>query len=283
MSATVAALLASGRRGLVASLAGGGSPGREAALLLADVLGSSEAKVLARPEARVEPRAAARFLALIERRSSGEPVAYLLGRREFWGRSFQVDDRVLIPRPETEHLIEEALRLDLPPDALVLDLCTGSGCLAATLALERPDWRVVASDLSIEALVVAIANALRLGAAPRVRFAAGDLATALRLAPFDLVVCNPPYVDGDAAHGLPREVAAFEPALALYAADRGLATLRRLLDAAGAALAPRSYLLAELGAGQAEQARDAAARAGLLPVRIAADLNGIPRVLIARR
>ena len=154
---TVQGLLVEARRRLAA--APFAPPAREAGLLLAHALGVSEAQVLARHDEDVPAAAADRFLALLERRLAGEPFAYLTGEREFYGRGFRVDRRVLIPRPETEHLVEAALALPLPPGPRILDLGTGSGCLAVTLAAELPAATVVATDLSLAALAVARANA----------------------------------------------------------------------------------------------------------------------------
>lgn len=274
--------LLEGRRALAGPpLAPGPSP-REAALLLAHTLGLSEPGLLAQDDQALGDEALARYRHLIDRRRAGEPAAYLLGQREFWGRRFEVDARVLIPRPESEHLIEESLRLALPDVARVLDLGTGSGCLAVTLALERPAWRVMATDASLAALAVARRNAGALGAIGRITLAAADLTAGLRLDRFDLVVCNPPYVDRDDAPSLPREVAAFEPAAALYAGENGLAVMRRLFTAS-AALPPGAAVVVELGAGQAERAAALAAAAGLRVERVARDLRGIPRVLVAAR
>src|ERR1700674_5912187 len=205
------------------------APPREAALLLGAVLGLSEAQVMARDDQPVPPAAAARFEALLARRLGGEPVAYLLGEREFYRRSFAVDERVLIPRPETEHLVEAALTLALPPAPRILDVGTGSGCLAVTLALELTGARVVAADLSPAALAVAAGNARRHGVAGRVAAAASDLIAAFDLSRFDLVVSNPPYVDPGDAPALSPEVCNFEPHLALFSPDSGDAVLARLI------------------------------------------------------
>jgi release factor glutamine methyltransferase len=231
----------------------------------------------------VAPEAAARFRLLVARRLRGEPVAYLLGEREFYGRRFLVDPRVLIPRPETEHLVEAALGLPLPAAPRILDVATGSGCLAVTLALERPAARVVASDLSVAALAVAAANARRLGGAGRVRLAAADLAGAFDLAAFDLVVSNPPYVDPADAAGLPHEVCNFEPHLALFSPGRGDSTLAALLAQCGRGLRAGAFVAAEIGFGQAEAAQGHAAAAGLDPIDVRRDYAGVPRVLLARK
>jgi release factor glutamine methyltransferase len=272
-------LLREARSQLAAAPAG--AP-REAALLLGNVLGLSEAQVLARDDQPVPAAAASRFRDLLARRLGGEPVAYLLGEREFYGRLFKVDDRVLIPRPETEHLVEAALGLPLPRAPRVLDVATGSGCLAVTLALERPDCTVVGSDLSAGALAVAAANARRLGAAGRVRLAAGDLAEAIQLGRFDLVVSNPPYVDLAEAAALPREVCNFEPHLALFSPGRGDSTLARLLGQCRR-LRQGAFLVVEIGFGQLEKARHHTDAAGLELIEVKVDYAGVPRILVLRR
>ncbi len=153
-------------------------------------------------------------------------MAYLTGEREFFGRSFRVDHRVLIPRPETEHLIEIALALPLPERARVLDVGTGSGAIATTLAVERPGWRLVATDLSLGALAVARGNAARQGVGARVLAVGADLLAGLELGDFDLVVSNPPYIDPQDLADLPRDVRDWEPRLALVSPGGGTARRR---------------------------------------------------------
>jgi len=274
---TISDLLTAARARLLATPFG--APPREAALLLGRVLGLSEAQLLARDREPVPADDAARFEALLTRRLAGEPVAYLTGEREFWGRTFRVDRRVLIPRPETEHVVEVALAERLPPRPRLLDVGTGSGCLAVTLALELPGARVAATDLSPAALAVAAANARALGAAARVSFLAADLATGLDLDAFDLVVSNPPYIDPAELPQLSPEVCAFEPRLALSPPGAGDLLLARLLQQA-AGMRRGVRLIVEIGAGQ----RDAVVRhgtaAGLPLVAERADDAGIPRVLV---
>lgn len=255
---------------------------REAALLLGRVLGLSEAQVAARDDQPVAAAAASRFQALLARRLRGEPVAYLLGEKEFYGRLFLVDARVLIPRPETEHMVEAALGLPLPPAPRILDVATGSGCLAVTLALERPEARVAASDVSPAALAVAAANVRRLGAGAPLRLVCGDLAAPFDLSAFDLVVSNPPYVDPAEAATLPAEVCNFEPHLALFSPGRGDSTLARLL-AGCAGLRPGAFVVVEIGFGQLDQARRHAEAAGFELREVRRDYAGIPRVLSLRR
>ena len=225
------------------------------------------------------PGAERHFVELLERRLRGEPVAYLLGEREFWGRRFAVDARVLIPRPESEHLVEIALALALPPRPRIVDLGTGSGCLAVTLALELDGARVTAVDLSPAALAVAAANARRLGA--RVAFCGGDLAGSLRLDTCDLLISNPPYVDPLDAPSLSPEVSAFEPHLALFAAG-GDAVIAHLLRQARA-LRPGAFALLEIGLGQLARVESRLPGSGLELVEARPDLAGIPRALLLRR
>ena len=257
-----------------------GAPPREALLLLGHILGLSEAQVLARGEAEVPAAEEARFRSLLARRLTGEPTAYLLGEREFWRRPFHVDARVLIPRPETEHVVEEALTAPLPARPWILDVGTGSGILAVTLALEIPEARLVATDLSPGALAVAAKNARRLGA--RVRLVATDLTAGLDLGRFDLAVSNPPYIDPAEAPSLSLEVRDFEPALALFAPGSGDSVLARLF-AQCAALRPGVRLAVEIGFGQLGAARRHAEAAGFEIIRVRNDYAGIPRVLVLQR
>jgi release factor glutamine methyltransferase len=255
---------------------------REAALLLGAVLGLSEAQVMARDDQPVGAAEAARFAELVARRLDGEPVAYLLGEKEFYGRRFAVDRRVLIPRPETEHLVEAALGLALPPAPRILDVGAGSGCLAVTLALELRGARAVAADLSPGALAVTAANARRHGVAGRVAAVASDLGAALDLARFDLVVSNPPYVDAADAAAMAREVCNFEPHLALFSPGGGDAVLARLFGEC-ARLRPGVSLVAEIGFGQLAAACRHAAASTLELVEVRRDYAGVPRVLVLRR
>lgn len=278
---TIGDLLRQGRRALAAATGFEPSP-REANLLLKHVLGLDEASLLARRDEAVAAGAAARFRQLLDRRLRGEPVAYLLGEREFYGRPFSVDPRVLIPRPETEHLVEAALALELPASPRLLDLGTGSGAIAVTLALEIPGARVVATDLSLPALQVLRSNVHRHGATGRVAAVLGDLGAAFRLDRFDLVVSNPPYVDPRSADLSP-EVRDFEPHLALFAPGSGRGVLERLLDEARA-LRPGIHLLVEIGYDQATWLRSAVAEGWHLElVEIVRDYGDIPRTAVLRR
>jgi release factor glutamine methyltransferase len=251
---------------------------REASLLLGHLLGANEASVLGRSEEPLEGALDQAFDELMQRRLGGEPVAYLLGEKEFYGRSFKVDPRVLVPRPETEHLVEAALSLSLPAAPRILDIGTGSGCIALTLALERPDARLVAADVSPGALALAAWNRRQLGLEQRVDLLAMDVGGAARLNAFDLVVSNPPYIDPIDAGSLSPEITDFEPASALFAERDGTSIARRLL-AELTCLRPGGQLLMEIGAGQLQTLLAAGRESGLDWVATTDDYAGIPRVL----
>lgn len=253
-------------------------PAIESRALLASELGVAREVLVAHPDRRVEPENAARFDALAARRRAGEPLAYLVGEREFFGRVFQVTPDVLIPRPETELLVELALAKARQMNAPgFLDLGTGSGCIGVSLALERPDARVTAVDTSARALVIARANATRLGA--RVKFVASDWYTTLDES-YDVIVANPPYV----AEGDPhlRELR-HEPADALVAKDGGLACLRHVVEGARPHLATNGWLLVEHGYDQAAAVRDLLANAGFTEISSHHDAAKIERVSMGTR
>ena len=243
------------------------------------MLSLSEAQLYARADEDVPAPAAVSYGQLIRRRADRVPVAYLLGRREFYGRTFAVDPRVLIPRPETEHLVEATLGC-VDGAARVLDVGTGSGCIAVTVALERPAARVVATDFSPGALAVAAANCRRHGVVDRVRLVRADLLSALRPAAFDVVVSNPPYVDATEWQSLMPDVRDHEPPEALLAGD-GLDVYRRLFAATGF-LRPGQRLLLEIGKDQLAAVRELADQAGYEVEWVVADLAGIPRTVRLR-
>jgi len=258
-------------------------PGREAALLLRDLLGMSEAALLARDRDSVPLAIESRFLELLERRCAHEPMAYLLEEREFFGRVFTVDRRVLVPRPETELLVETALALDLPADARVLDIGTGSGCIALTLAAEREGWSVFASDRSIAALAVARENRRRWGIEARVRLVAADLVGGLALDRFDLVVANLPYLAISERPNLETDVRDYEPESALFAGGDGFDLVAALLTA-GRRLRAGANLLAEIGATQGPEAKKFASDVEIWSsFEVRPDLAGHDRLVVARR
>jgi release factor glutamine methyltransferase len=215
----------------------------------------------------------------VRRRGAGEPTAYLTGAREFYGRRFEVDGRVLVPRPETELAVEAALAA-LPEGGAALDLCTGSGCIGVTLALERPTARVVAVELSPGALAVARQNADRLSAA--LELLEGDLYAPLAPgARFDVVVANPPYVPSGELPRLAREIA-HEPALALDGGPDGLSVLRRIVADAPRHLRPGGALVLETHESHAESVPRLCREAGLAHAEMRRDLAGLPRLTVAR-
>ncbi|MFZ5757897.1 MAG: peptide chain release factor N(5)-glutamine methyltransferase [Pseudomonadota bacterium] len=272
---TVAELLVSAAKRLARSP----SPKLDAELLLMRLLGQGRAWLYAHPEAVLPAPVMAAFETLVDARERGMPVAYLTGEREFFARVFRVTPDTLIPRPDTERLIDAALQLKLPAHARVLDLGTGSGAIAVTLALECPDWDVTATDLDPDTLAVARDNAARLGAC--VRFCAGDWFAALPAEDrFDLVISNPPYIAADDPHLLQGDVR-FEPRGALVAAEQGLADLSLLMRDARTWLKAGGWLLLEHGWQQGEAARTLAQEAGYAPVKTLLDLSGNPRALLA--
>ena len=228
---------------------------------------------------------AERYHTLVERRLRREPVAYIIGEQEFWNLSFEVTPAVLIPRPETELIVETALSI-LPGGRgrrRVADCCTGSGCLAVALAREQTSTHVVATDVSHEALLVARRNVVRHGVTARVSLVRCSLIGGLA-GPFDMIVANPPYVpDGEKAVLQP-EVVDYEPPLALFAGSDGLSVIRQLVEQSPARLAPGGRIVFEFGFGQAEAVTrliEQTSSLDLLEVRN--DLQGIPRVAVATR
>jgi release factor glutamine methyltransferase len=220
---------------------------------------------------------------LIARRAAREPIAYIVGHKEFWGLELEVTPDVLIPRPETELVVEEAIAIaSRTLTRRIIDVGTGSGCLAIALAIEFSAARIVATDISSDALAVATRNAERHRVIGRVSFVETDLLCDLADTAH-LIVSNPPYVPEADAAAMQPEVARYEPRNALYAGDDGLAVIRRLLSAAPARLAEDGWLIVEFGFGQETALRAAAAEAGWQVVRIRADLQGIPRVAVLRR
>jgi release factor glutamine methyltransferase len=287
-----------------------------AELLLMHALGRDRAWMYSHPEAALDPATAENFLALIARRAAGEPVQYLTGKQEFWGLEFEVTPAVLIPRPETEHVMEVALarlgergikiHMDTgaPREKLrVVDVGTGSGCLAVALAWELPHAEAFATDISEPALEVARRNAARHGVADRILFLQRDLLTGLEnidpssegarhampasgagAALFDLIVSNPPYIARSEAAQLQREVRDHEPHAALFGGPTGVEMYQRLIDQARELLRDRGILVLELGHDSAEHVRTIFdAQPEWTKVAITVDFAGIPRVVAAER
>jgi release factor glutamine methyltransferase len=258
---------------------------RDATLLIRHLLGWTAADWIARGREPLPEGLRPAVDALTSRRARHEPVAYLTGVREFFGRDFRVTPDVLIPRPETEGVAQEAMalaaRAPAAPAPFIVDVGTGSGCLAVTLSLELPQARVLATDVSAPALDVARSNARRLGA-ERVDFVQASLLPA-GLPPIDFIVSNPPYVRAGDRDSLPADVRDYEPAAALFAGEDGLEIIRGLVDRAAAGLRPGGGLVLEIGAGQAEAVAAIVSGAGLRLDAIHPDLQGIPRVVVALR
>lgn len=266
MSLTIAAALSTARTRIPAS---------EASLLLAEATGQGKAWLIAHDDDVLSIETAARFEDWVSRRERGEPVAYILGWREFYGHRFAVAPGVLIPRPETELLVEEGLgAIKDKQQPRILDLGTGSGCIAISLALARSDAQVWAVDYSADALKIATANAEALGAS--VEFVRSDWTASLNARDFDLIVSNPPYIAPDDEHLIQGDLR-FEPKSALAAPDAGLADLRRIVDAAAGLLKPGGTLLCEHGWDQAGFVLEMVVAKGFSPVQYR-DLAGIVRV-----
>jgi release factor glutamine methyltransferase len=275
----------------IAQLAAAASeqPRLHAEVLVFHVLHCDRAHLFAHPERELTPAELSQYEQLVARRAAGEPLQYLTGHQEFWKADFLVTPAVLIPRPETEHLIEAVLDLvrhfALGPRLKLIDVGTGSGAIAITLARELPEAEVHAVDLSPEALEVARLNAERvaperLGA--RVHFAQSDvLASIVRDASFDFVVSNPPYVGLNEVDKVQEVVKHYEPPMAVFAGDDGLDVIRRLIPQSLEALRPGGWLLIEIGYTQSESVR--ALLGGWHSVHTVADLAGIPRVMVARK
>ena len=267
--------------------AGVENPRREADWLLAHALRLTSAQLVTDTDRKLEPAQALKAWSFIERRAAREPLQYIIGTQEFQGLEIAVTVDVLIPRPETELLVEEATQaIASLPRPLIADVGTGSGCIAIALAKACPLATIYASDISWPALAVARGNAEVHDVAGQVKFVHADLLNAVAVVPkgiFDAVVSNPPYVPDGAIEALEPEVSRYEPRLALSAGVDGLTFYRRLLSAAPELLKPGGHLIMELGYGQAAAVQKLAEKSGLLVLRCRKDHAGIDRVLILRR
>jgi release factor glutamine methyltransferase len=249
---------------------------RDADLLLAEALGRSVEWLLAHDDEEIAAGDYESYVDLLRRRFAGEPLQYIRGRCEFYGREFLVDRRTLIPRPETEHLVESAVSL-IPRDGRIIDIGTGSGCIAVTVALERPDLAVFATDISVEAVVAARENAVRLGAA--VGFAVADAVEPLR-GPFDAILSNPPYIPQGEMPYLQREVREHEPGVALSPGGDGLGIVRQLIWQTPALLTRDGLFFMEIGYQQRDAVAELAKERGWGSIRFVDDLATIPRMAL---
>jgi release factor glutamine methyltransferase len=255
---------------------------RDAELLLTHTLEKSRAWLMAHVEEELSGGQEANYTALVSLRSKGEPIQYITGETEFYGLPFLVTPDVLIPRPETEHLVEMVIELAARfEQPRIVDVGTGSGAIAVALAHKLPQSRIAATEISSQALVVAEENAKRNGAF--VRFLQGDLLAPLDDERFEIVVSNPPYVPNGDRATLSVEVREYEPAVALFAGDDGLDVYRRLIPAVFGALISGGYLALEIGYGQSMAITELLANAGFEQIEFMPDLQGIPRVACARR
>lgn len=281
-AATIGGLLRSAARDLAA--AGVPLPALEARLLVGHALGLSREVLFAHPQRPVEAADAAAVAAIVARRRRGEPLAYIVGEREFWSLPFAVGPDVLIPRPDSEAVVETALSLlgDRTRPLRILDLGTGSGCLLLALLHECRRAAGVGVDRSEAALACAQANAARLGLDDRCGFACADWGSGLT-GPFDLVVSNPPYIDADGFAGLDATVRCFEPRAALVGGPDGLGAYRALAPHLPRLLGPGGRAVLEIGLGQRQAVTRLVAAGGLEPVGVGHDLAGHERCLAFRR
>jgi len=257
----------------------------DAELLLGEALGLDRIKLIVEAERPLSDDELGRYRDLIKRRRAFEPMAYILARREFFALPMRVDRRVLIPRPDTEVLVETALSGTREQHLFgrMLDLCTGSGCVAIAFAKERPTWRVTAVDLSPDAVVVARENAQRAGVVHNLAVLEGDLFAALpEGAQFELITANPPYIPSDEIATLDPDVRDFEPRLALDGGADGLVVTRRLVGAATRYLSPGGLLALEGGFDQAPAVAQLLEQAGFSQIARNRDLAGVERVVSGR-
>jgi release factor glutamine methyltransferase len=282
VTARLDAQIAAARERLVRAGLSAADAALDAEVLARHVLGWDRARLIVSARQPPPETFPAAYDAAVSRRAAREPVALITGHREFWGLDFEVTQDVLIPRPETELVVQQALeRLPAGSRGPIVDVGTGSGCIAIALAHERPFLHVTAIDLSAEALAVAARNSVRHDTSGRVHLVRGGLLDAVR-GPVDLIVSNPPYVSPADAPGLQPEVVAHEPHAALFADEEGLGVLRRLCESAASRLSADGSLIVEFGAGQEERLAEIAHASGWI-IETVPDLAGIPRVAVMRR
>ena len=282
MSISIAEALRQASRAL--DQAGVAEARREAGSLLSHVIGRDRTFLISHAEDQLADDDLERFKAVVARREAGEPTQYITGVQDFFGRAFRVTPDVLIPRPETELLVEAALEV-MKANAVVCDVGTGSGCIAVTLLCERNDARGVAIDVSEAALEVARENARELLVEPRIDLRVSDCFDALDPGThrFDLIVSNPPYVSARMLPGLQREVRDYEPGVALSPGEDGLSVIRRLLDESPRFLSSGGHLIMEIGFDQGEAFEQLIDKNVWTLQRIVPDLQGIPRIVVLQK
>lgn len=263
------------------------SPRLNAELLLMFVLGRERAFLYAHPERELTPDEQTQYDDVIRERARGCPTQYITGHQEFWGLDLLVSPAVLIPRPETEHVVETVIELvkerksDGEGRLRLLDVGTGSGCIALALASELPLAEIHGCDISDEALEIAHINAARLALGGRVLFRKSDLLSVYAGEKFDFVISNPPYVGEADADKVQRQVREFEPKIAVFSGHEGLDIYRRLVPQAHAALCPGGWFVAEIGFSEEAKVRELLT--GWAEIQVTPDLQGIPRVIAARK
>jgi release factor glutamine methyltransferase len=258
-----------------------GSPRLNAETLLMFTLGCDRAHLFAHPERALTPQEKINYQEAIAQRAIGIPTQYITGHQEFWGMDLIVSPAVLIPRPETEHVVETVLTLSLGASPRIIDVGTGSGCIALALAKELPLAKIHATDISPAALEIARANAARHRLDARIQFHRTDLLLGFETGTFDLIVSNPPYVGESEEDQVQLEVRKYEPRNAVFAGPTGLEVVERLIPQAHAVLKPGGWLVMEMSGTIAEAIKHRLA--GWSELRVINDLQGIPRVAVAAR
>ncbi|MCR5661387.1 MAG: peptide chain release factor N(5)-glutamine methyltransferase [bacterium] len=264
---------------------GAENPRTEAEVLLAFLLQKNRAWLCAHDSDDLPDALSAEFEALCQRRAAGEPSAYITGLREFYGHDFAVGPGVLVPRSETELLVDEVVRLaNIKPIVKLLDLCTGSGCIAASCALELPELKVFAQDISPDALKYASVNIKNLGLSERVSLFSGDLFSEMPEGElFSVITANPPYIGRVQGVRPDASVDEYEPALALYGGNDGLEIIRRIASDANIYLEAEGYLLMEIGCDQKNAVMDILHNSGYENISVLEDYSNLPRIALAQK
>lgn len=264
------------------------NPRLEAEILLCEVLSVERVWLYAHPDYQLTAKQLTAYKEKLERRRSGEPISHILGKKEFWSLEFKVTSNTLVPRPETELLVETALHIidrHFPDRESIeaLELGTGSGAIAVALAHERPNIRITATDISLDALYVAYENAVTHGVSDRIRFICADWFAGLKACgQFHLILSNPPYISHEECNELPLDVRGYEPALALFSEEDGLKAIRLILSNAESFLHPTGHILCEIGWKQGKKAIEIASAYYTQPARIIQDYGGRDRVLVVQ-